>query len=77
MIVVVTVSVYASPPASTRHLSNAMFAFMLVVLMGFLSSYIVWVFREQKRRKNPPKVVNRGPVRRPLVAYRKKRISEI
>lgn len=76
MMLFVTATAHAAPAPVESTLSLAMFIYIPSALLAFLITYFVWRMNALKRRQNPPKVTNRGPVRRPIVAYQRRKIAE-
>lgn len=70
---ITSVSVQAAPIQSASPLSTAMFIYIPSALLALLVTYYIWRMNGIKRRPHTPKPVNRGPVRRPIVAYRKRK----
>jgi hypothetical protein len=65
--------VHAAPTATVNPLSTAMFIYIPSALLAILVTYYIWRMNSIKRRQNAPKTTNRGPVRRPMVAYQRRK----
>jgi len=76
MIFLFSNSVFASGSKEVENMSTAMFGFMGFAAVAISLTYIIWKMKNNRRRSLPPKVVNRGPVKRiNPVYYRKKEIK--
>lgn len=75
MLLPVVSSFAGSNGEEARQLSNAMFLFLGLAGSGLLIAYLVWKATDGRKKRNPVKPVNRGPVKRPVVAYQKRKAA--
>lgn len=71
----ITVSANAAPTANVNPVSMAMFIYIPSALMALVVTYFIWRVNASKRKQNTPKPANRGPVKRPVVAYHRRRTA--
>lgn len=65
--------VHAAPTATVNPLSTAMFIYIPSALLAILVTYYIWRMNSIKRRQSQPKTTHRGPVKRPMVAYQRRK----
>jgi hypothetical protein len=76
MIVFSSASAFASSSSLEQSsLSNTMLIFMGSAWLALFVTYMVWKFNSGKKRSSPPRVVNRDPVKRPMVVYHRRKPS--
>jgi peptidoglycan/LPS O-acetylase OafA/YrhL len=69
----ISLTVYGSPE-ETRHLSTAVFIFIPSFLAAVFVTYLIWRWNNTRRKDSPHKTINRAPVRRPMVAYKRRKV---
>jgi hypothetical protein len=69
----ISATAHAAPSANTSSMGITMVVAIVSGLIGLGITYLVWRQNQLKRRQSAPRTVNRGPVKRPIVAYHRKR----
>jgi hypothetical protein len=68
-----SLTVFGAIPAETKHLSNAVFVFFVSFVAAISVTYYIWRWNNTRKKQNAPKIVNRPPARRPMVAYKSRK----
>ncbi len=67
------ITVQAAVPSETKHLSNAVFIFLVSFAAAMFATYYIWRWNNTRKKQNAPKIVNRPPIRRPMAAYKSRK----
>ncbi|MBX9852427.1 MAG: hypothetical protein K2X86_11800 [Cytophagaceae bacterium] len=68
-----TISVYAASPAEASPLTSSLFVFIPTALLAVLAGMLIWKFRERKKKDNVIHFNNRGPVRKTIIGYKRRK----